>query len=96
MSIDNTLRGAFRLRSGDTVYTGTGYAGTVRSTQPSFVGGYATKVYMDDAYFVITVRFDSYGDREDALSNLLKTWRGVSFERGDGNTTLMVYLPHYA
>lgn len=90
MSVDNTLRGAFRLRSGDTVYTTTD-----RDAQPSFAGGWATKVYMDDAYFVITVRFDSYGDREDALSDLVKTWRGVSFERGDGNTTLTVYLPHF-
>lgn len=95
MSIDNTLRGAFRLRSGDTVYTGTGYAGTARSTQPRFAGGWATKVYMDDAYFVITVRFDTYSAREDALSDLVKSWPGVSFERGDGNTTLTVYLPHH-
>lgn len=91
MSIDNTLRGAFRLRSGDTVRTSTN-----RDNQPSFAGGWATKVYMDDAYFVITVRFDTYGAREDALSDLVKTWPGISFERGGGNTTLTVYLPHYA
>lgn len=91
MSIDNTLRGAFRLRSGDTVYT------TIdRAAQPSFAGGWATKVYMDDAYYVITVRFDTYGARIDALSDLVKSWPGISFERGDGNTTLTVYLPHYS
>jgi len=91
MSIDNTLRGAFRMRSGDTVYTT-----DVRDDQPSFLDGWATKVYMDDAYYMITVRFESYSDREHALSHLVKTWPGVSFERGEGKSTLTVFLPHYA
>lgn len=87
MSIDNTLRGAFRLRSGDTVFTGTD-----RDQQPSFADGWATKIYMDDAYYVITVRYPSYSARERALSALLRTWPDTSFERGDGNTTLTTYL----
>lgn len=90
MSVDNTLRGAFRLRSGDTVYTSTN-----RDEQPSFADGWATKIYMDDAYFAITVRYVSYSHRERVLSSLLRAWPDVSFERGDGNTTLTVYLPHY-
>lgn len=81
---------AFLLRSGDTAYTTTD-----REDQPRFAGGWATRVYMDDAYYMITVRFESYSDREHALSHLLRTWPGVSFERGDGNTTLTVFLPRY-
>lgn len=81
---------AFLLRSGDTVYTGTD-----RDEQPSFADGWATKVYMDDAYYVITVRYPSYSARERALSSLLRAWPGVSFERGEGNTTLTVWLPHF-
>lgn len=88
MSIDNTLRGAFRLRSGDTVYTSAN-----RDDQPSFADGWAIKVYMDDAYYVITMRYVSYSHRERALSSLLRAWPGVSFERGEGNMTLIVYLP---
>lgn len=91
MSIDNTLRGAFRLRSGDTVYTA-----NTRCEQPSFLDGWATKVYMDDAYYVITVRYPSYSARESALSACLRSWPGTSFKRGEGNTTLTVFLPHYA
>lgn len=79
---------AFFLRSGDTVFTGTD-----RSAQPEFCGGHVTKVYMDDAYYAITVRYDGYEVRQMALRSLALTWRSVSFERGDGDTTLTVYLP---
>lgn len=82
---------AFLLRSGDTVYTSND-----REEQPSFLDGWATKVYMDDAYYVITVRYASYSARERLLTNLIRAWPGLSFERGDGLTTLTVFLPHYA
>ncbi len=81
---------AFLLRSGDTVYTS-----STRDEQPSFLDGWATKVYMDDAYFAITVRYVSYAHRERTLTEVLRAWPRVSFERGDGNTTLTVWLPHY-